>query len=168
MHIWALLKNNAITRRESFPLILGLFYFTASKSKEWRVPDHSPEALGVPCRHTLARRRAGFFSGFSLSLPPAPSLIFLWLSAVLMILFVPSATREKKHKIITQALVIIKPVIKTKQQQEENLKLVFQDGRCVCNEWCLLRMWVRGIHHGQQHPDEGGMLRIGLSIRRPA
>lgn len=40
-----------------------------------------------------------------------------------MILFVPSATR-KKHKIITQALVIIKPVIETKQQ-EENLKLVF-------------------------------------------
>lgn len=48
MHIWALLKNNANTRRESFPLILVLFYFTASNSKEWKVPDHSLETLGVP------------------------------------------------------------------------------------------------------------------------
>lgn len=36
---------------------------------------------------------------------------------MLMILFVPGAT-QKKHKIITQALVIIKPVIKTKQNKK--------------------------------------------------
>lgn len=36
---------------------------------------------------------------------------------MLMILFVPGATR-KKHKIITQALVIIKLVIKTKQNKK--------------------------------------------------
>lgn len=53
MHIWALLKNNANIRRESFPLILGLFYFAASNSKERKVPDHSPEAPGVPYVDTL-------------------------------------------------------------------------------------------------------------------
>lgn len=55
MHIWPLLKNNAKTRRESFPLILGLFYFTASNSKERKVPDHSPETLGVPYVDALLR-----------------------------------------------------------------------------------------------------------------
>lgn len=151
MHIWALLKNNGNTRRESFPLILGLFYFTASNSKEWKVPDHSPETLGVPYVDSL-------LPDIELASPLAfrspfrqPPLSFSLAFCSVMILFVPSAT-QKKHKIITQALVIIKLVIKTKQQ-EENLKLVFQDGRCVCNEWCLLPMWVRGIHHGQRHPD---------------
>lgn len=157
MHIWARLKNNAHTRRESFPLILGLFYFTASNSKERKVPDHSPEALGVPYVDTLLPGIVKLASLAFQSPFHQPHLVFLQLSAVLMILFLPSATR-KKHKIITQALVIIKPVIETKQQ-EENLKLVFQDGRCVCNEWCLLHMWVRGIHHSQRHPDKGGVLR---------
>jgi hypothetical protein len=37
-------------------LHLGLFYSATSNSEEWKVPDHSPETLGVPFAESLARR----------------------------------------------------------------------------------------------------------------
>lgn len=102
MHIWALFKQHALGSSLIWAKSRGSFPMEASRPP------------GLPGQVLLGQR-----SGLTLSALPCLPLplpcLFLSLSAMLMILFVPGAT-PKKHKIITQALVIIKPAIKTKQK----------------------------------------------------